>query len=72
MNITQEKKDDLNLLVKIDLDTEDYMPKVESSIRDYSKKVQIKGFRKGKVPPGIVRKMTRAAFRRPVCPLKLP
>ena len=57
MNITQEKKDDLNLLVKIDLETEDYMPQVETSLRNYSKKVQLKGFRKGKVPMGMVRKM---------------
>ena len=57
MNITKEDIGDLNVLVKINVASDDYMPKVESTIKDYSKKVQIKGFRKGKVPPGVIKKM---------------
>ena len=57
MNITTENINDLNVLVKIDIASDDYMPKVENSIKDYSKKLNLKGFRKGKVPPQVVKKM---------------
>jgi trigger factor len=57
MNISQEKIDDLNAVIRIKLNPEDYRPKYEASIRDYSKKANIKGFRPGHVPIAMVKKM---------------
>jgi len=57
MNITQEKIGDLKSLVRINLKKEDYEPKVLESIKKIAKKVDIKGFRKGMVPLGVVKKM---------------
>lgn len=57
MQITRENTDKLNAVVKINLVKEDYLPKVENVLKDYTKKVDLKGFRKGHVPTGIVKKM---------------
>ncbi|NNC96041.1 MAG: trigger factor [Chitinophagales bacterium] len=57
MQITQEKLGDLKALVKIQIEKNDYQTKVEKSIKDYSRKVTLKGFRPGKVPSAIVKKM---------------
>lgn len=57
MNITQEKISDLKSLVKINLKKEDYEPKVLDQIKKLAKKADIKGFRKGMVPMGVVKKM---------------
>jgi len=39
------------------LSKEDYLPAFEKSLKDYSKKANIPGFRKGMVPPGLIKKM---------------
>lgn len=57
MNITTENLSDLHLKVKINLDPTDYLPKVEESIRSLSRKISLPGFRPGKVPVGITKKM---------------
>jgi trigger factor len=57
MNITQEKTGDLKSLVRIKLKKEDYEPKVMEQIKKLAKKADIKGFRKGMVPAGVVKKM---------------
>ena len=57
MNITQEKTGDLKSLVRIKLKREDYEPKVMEQIKKLAKKADIKGFRKGMVPAGVVKKM---------------
>jgi trigger factor len=59
MNITQEKISDLKSLVRIKLNKEDYEPKVTEAIKKLAKKADIKGFRKGMVPMGVVKKMYR-------------
>ncbi len=41
----------------VTLSKNDYMPAFEKSIKDYAKKANIPGFRKGMVPAGIVKKM---------------
>ncbi len=43
------------LIVKVS--KEDYLPTFEKSLKNYSKNVNIPGFRKGMVPPGMVKKM---------------
>ncbi|TGE23147.1 trigger factor [Hymenobacter metallicola] len=58
MNITLDKNDDqLSAILTVHLTEADYSPAVDEKLKEYSKKAQIKGFRPGKVPVGLVRKM---------------
>jgi len=57
MNIIKEKVDELNAVLKIQVTKDDYSQKVEDVISDYRKKARVDGFRPGKVPTGIIRKM---------------
>lgn len=56
MNITRENIDELNAVVKVDITKGDYSDKVEKILSDYRKTANIPGFRKGKVPMGMVKK----------------
>jgi trigger factor len=56
MNITQEKINDLNAVVKIKIAPEDYTEKVEKAIKDQAKKATIPGFRKGMVPASHIKR----------------
>lgn len=56
MNITRENIDDLNAVVKVEIEKDDYNPKVEKILKDYRKSANIPGFRKGHVPMGLVKK----------------
>jgi trigger factor len=57
MNITKVNVDDLNAVLKIQVEKADYEGNVEKVLRDYRKKANIKGFRPGMVPIGLVKKM---------------
>ena len=57
MNITRENIDDLNTVLKVEIGKPDYEEKVENVLKDYRKKANIKGFRPGMVPIGLVKKM---------------
>ncbi len=57
MNIIKENLDELNSTIKIQIDPEDYHDKVEEVLRGYRKKTKFDGFRPGKVPYGMVKKM---------------
>ena len=57
MNITRENIDDLNTVLKVEISKPDYEEKVENVLKDYRKKANIKGFRPGMVPIGLVKKM---------------
>jgi trigger factor len=57
MNITKENIDDLNATLKIQVNKVDYEGDVEKVLRDYRKKANIKGFRPGMVPIGLIKKM---------------
>jgi len=57
MNITQEKINDLNAIVKIKIAPEDYTEKVDKSIKEQAKKATLPGFRKGMVPAAHIKKM---------------
>ncbi len=57
MNIVKENVDELNAVLKVKVSPEDYKSKVETAIKETSKKAAMPGFRPGKVPSGLVRKM---------------
>ena len=57
VSIVKEDIDGLSALLKIKVPHADYEPKVNTVAKDYSKKLNIKGFRKGMVPLGVVKKM---------------
>ena len=58
MNITLDKNDEqLTGLLTVHLTEADYAPTVDKQLKEYSKRAQVKGFRPGMVPVGMVRKM---------------
>ncbi|MES2419290.1 MAG: trigger factor [Bacteroidota bacterium] len=57
MNITQEKIDDLNAVVKITIAPEDYAPRVDKALKEQAKKANLPGFRKGMVPVTHLKRM---------------
>jgi trigger factor len=57
LNITLNQTDGQNASLKVSLQEADYAARVDEQIKDYSKKANIKGFRPGKVPAGLIRKM---------------
>lgn len=56
MNVTEQKIDDLNAIIKINIATEDYKNQYEKSLKNYGKQMNIPGFRAGKVPTSLVKK----------------
>lgn len=63
MDITLNKKGNTEASIKINLKEEDYQPKVEEKVKDYRKKASLKGFRPGKVPASIIKKMYGKAIK---------
>jgi trigger factor len=59
MKITQKKIKDLTATLSVEVNAIDYTDKVDKSLNDYRKTVQIPGFRKGKTPMGIINKKYR-------------
>ena len=57
MNISQEKIDNLNAVLKINIDPADYTPRVDKAIKDHAKKAKIPGFRPGMVPSSHIKRM---------------
>lgn len=57
MQITEEKIDELNAILKVQVKKEDYEPKLEKALTTYRKQADLKGFRKGQVPKGLIKKM---------------
>ncbi|RUT79286.1 trigger factor [Ancylomarina longa] len=57
MNITKTNIDDLNAVIKLQIVKEDYESRVNDVLKDHRKKANINGFRPGKVPMGVIKKM---------------
>jgi len=57
MNIVKENTGDLTAVLKVNISEKDYAEKVENVLKDYRKKARIDGFRPGKVPTGLIKKM---------------
>lgn len=57
MNITLEKGDELNGTIKVHVEKNDYEEKVENQLKKQKRQAQIKGFRPGMAPMGLIRKL---------------
>lgn len=57
MNIEKETTGNLEATLKVKLIEDDYREKVEKELKNTQKKVQMPGFRPGKVPMGMVKKL---------------
>ncbi len=56
MNITFEVPDKINGLMTITLESADYQPEVEKTLKDYRKRANIPGFRPGQAPMGMIKR----------------
>ena len=63
MNIIKENLDELNAILKIEISKPDYEEKVETVLKDYRKKANLKGFRPGMTPMGLIKKMYGKAVK---------
>ncbi|MCQ2145110.1 MAG: trigger factor [Bacteroidales bacterium] len=57
MNIIENKIDNLNLELTLQIAAADYADKKKKKLSDFRRKAEIKGFRKGMVPASLVEKM---------------
>jgi len=57
MNISQENIDELNAVLNVKVEKSDYEERVDDVLKDYRRKASVDGFRPGKVPMGMIRKM---------------
>jgi trigger factor len=57
VEITLEKQGESKATLKVHLLAADYESKIQEKLKDYGKKVSLKGFRPGKVPASLVQKM---------------
>ena len=57
MEITLDKHSSNQASIKIKLEEADYQQKVDAKVKDYAKKANIKGFRPGKAPITMVKKL---------------
>ena len=61
-SVTKENIGNLHDKLTVTVSKEDYYPSFEKAIKEYSKKANIPGFRKGMVPAGMVKKMYGASI----------
>ena len=57
MNISKENIDALNAVLTIEFEKADYQPQIDKAIKDYGKRVALKGFRPGHAPASMIKKM---------------
>lgn len=63
MNITRENIDNLNAILKVEVRKSDYEENVEKVLREYRRNANMKGFRPGMVPIGLIRKLYGTAAK---------
>ena len=56
MNVVREDIDALNAVLKVEVKPEDYQGKVDETLKNHRKKVNMPGFRPGMVPMGLIKK----------------
>ena len=61
MKITQTKTKDLMATLKVEVVEKDYREDVDKILKDYRKKAQMPGFRKGKTPMSIINKQYKTS-----------
>ena len=54
MNVTRKNIDDLNAVLTVDVYKSHYKHKIETQLKDYQKKADLPGFRRGEVPMSII------------------
>lgn len=57
MNITRENIDELNAILTVTVEKNDYEANVNDVLKNYRKKANMPGFRPGMVPAGLIKKM---------------
>lgn len=57
MNITKENVDKLNAVLTVEVEKADYEESVNKVLREYRRNANIKGFRQGNAPMGMIRRM---------------
>ena len=57
MNVSFEKKDELNAIISVIVTNDDYQENLNKQFKDYRKKAKIPGFRPGTVPMGMIKQM---------------
>jgi trigger factor len=57
MNITKENVDKLNALLTVTIEKSDYVESVDKVLKDYRRNANIKGFRQGNAPMGMIKRM---------------
>lgn len=55
--VVRQEIDDLHGVLIVTIEKEDYAAKVEKELQQFKREAQLKGFRKGKAPEGLIRKM---------------
>ena len=55
--VTRENIGLLNDKITVKVEKEDYLPSFEKALKEYGKKANIPGFRKGMVPSSLIKKM---------------
>ena len=61
MKITKESIGELDLLIKVEVEENDYAERVTKQLKSYQQKATIPGFRKGKAPFGMIQHMYKPA-----------
>lgn len=57
MNVSLNKKDAVSGIIKIEIESADYAEQVKKTLRKYSQQASVPGFRKGKLPIQMAKKM---------------
>ena len=63
MKIIEKKSKSNTSLIDLLIEKKDYVEKVDISLKDYRKKANIPGFRKGNVPVGLIKKQYGTAIK---------